>query len=322
MRNEERKAGTSAIPYRVLLAAYLAHLLLPLMFLLDSLWAWHASTADISEKAVVPIATMWLILGLGALASTRSRRHFLDRVSGVLIAIYVICFSVALLELGLRVTIGHLNRNTFRFPPGTKHVSHNLARWGLPGVPATAVFSTNELGLRGPTLPREGRVYKIITVGGSTPECFALDDSQEWPHLPMQAMNERQKEYSVWVGNAGVGGLTTVDHLACFYKRPVLSEADLLIFLIGINDLGVTLISGGAPSQNLLEYRAELILHHAPRERAGGRLFPPVLAVHAGPDRTAQPGLKPQEALVLDPGIRRCSGRKGGPCQGTDRAPP
>jgi hypothetical protein len=262
MTKAEHENRSIAMRPRILLSAYLLHLLVPLAFLLDSLRAMHEGTAWAAEKTLVVIGTMWVLVGLGALAFSRNRRRFLERVSSPLLDVYTLYFSLGLAELGLRIGIRQLNRNPLHFKPGAKMVFHNNRRW--PGLSPTVTFSVNELGLRGPMPPHEGRVYKIITVGGSTTECRGLDDSEEWPHLLMQAMNERQKNYSVWVGNAGVAGLTCVDHLAFLRRLPILSQADLLIFLVGANDLQATLDFGGAPTQRVLEYRAKLFEEHAP----------------------------------------------------------
>ena len=202
----------------LLLGAYLGHLLVPLVLVVDSLWAVHAGAADISEYGVVAIGLIWLVAGLGALVFSRNRRHFLDRISRPLLAVYVFYVSLGLAELGLRVVIQTFNPIPSCFRPGTATVIRNLARWGLPGVPLTANFTTNRLGLRGPLPPSDGRAYKIITVGGSAVACVALDDSQDWSHLLMLAMNDGQKKYPVWVGNSGIDGLTTADLLACLRR--------------------------------------------------------------------------------------------------------
>jgi lysophospholipase L1-like esterase len=112
--------------------------------------------------------------------------------------------------------------------------------------------------------PQGGEVYKVITVGGSTTECMSQSDDQEWPHLLMVELNQRQKGLPVWVGNAGVSGLTSVDHAACLRHLPVLREADLLIFLIGVNDLTAALLFNGASTQEVLEDKADLFTEHAP----------------------------------------------------------
>jgi hypothetical protein len=66
------------------------------------------------------------------------------------------------------------------------------------------------------------------------------------------------------VNNAGAGGLTTVDHLSCLRRLPILTQADLLVFLIGVNDLEAAIEYGGTPTQEALEYKAELFAEHAP----------------------------------------------------------
>ena len=108
-------------------------------------------------------------------------------------------------------------------------------------------------GCVGPDFLVEADVYKVITVGGSTTECLYLDDSETWPQLLMDSTNSRQQAISVWVGNAGRSGRTTVDHLASLRSLPILIEADMLIFQIGINDLSSSLALEGAPTQRALE---------------------------------------------------------------------
>jgi hypothetical protein len=156
----------------------------------------------------------------------------------------------------------YFNRAVLRYPPGK--FDFDFTRWHVLGVTPKVTFTVNALGLRGPMPPQVGKVYRIITIGGSTTECIAQDDAQEWPHLLMVELNQRQKGLPVWVGNAGVSGLTTVTHASCLRRLPVLHQADLLIFLIGVNDLAAALLFDGAPTQEVLEDRAELFAEHAP----------------------------------------------------------
>jgi hypothetical protein len=55
-----------------------------------------------------------------------------------------------------------------------------------------------------------------------------------------------------------------VTHASCLRRLPVLHQADLLIFLIGVNDLAAALLFDGAPTQEVLEDRAELFAEHTP----------------------------------------------------------
>ena len=247
----------------VLLVAYLIHLTLPLIFLVDSLQAAIQGEAGVVEKAVIVVAAVWVALGLGALAFAGDRYGFLKRTSRLLMTFYTLVFCLGLVELGVRIGTRHFNRAPLFLKPGSKMVV-DLTPWPRIGLSSQVTFSVNALGMRGPLPPTGGRVYKIIAVGGSTTECGALDDTEEWPHLLMQLMNSRQTKYFTWVNNAGVSGLTTVDHLSCLRRLPILSQADLLVFLVGVNDLEATLEYGGAPTQVALERKAELFAEHAP----------------------------------------------------------
>jgi hypothetical protein len=261
MNNQEPENNRGGSRSPILLAAYLAHFLIPLVLLADSLRAIHAGAAGVWEKGAVAISAPWLLVGLGTFALIRDRRRFVQRISRPLIAFYTLCFVLGLSELGAGIWFRQ-SGVPLRYKPGSKIVVHPGSN-RRPGVPMTATVSVNEFGLRGPSLPDNGRLYKIIAVGGSTTECSALDDSQEWPHLLMQLMNQAQKPYSVWVANAGVARLTTVDHISCLRRLPILSQADMLIFLIGGLDLQATLDFGGAPTQEALEYRAKRMADHS-----------------------------------------------------------
>jgi len=261
--NRESKTKRSPSSSNFLLGAYLVHLLVPLLLLVDSLRAALRGEAGTLEKAIMVVGGAWVVLGLVAWAQARDKERFLRRAAGPLVSLYTLVFCLGLAELGVRVAIRHFNRVPLARAPGSKMVL-DLTQWHMIGVSPKITFTVNALGLRGPLPATQGRNFKIIAVGGSTTECGALDDTEEWPHLLMELMNSRQKKYFTWVNNAGVSGLTTVDHLSCLRRIPILSQVDLLVFLIGVNDLEASLEYGGAPTQQALERRAELFAEHAP----------------------------------------------------------
>jgi GDSL-like Lipase/Acylhydrolase family len=189
-------------------------------------------------------------------------RRYLSWMSKALLIVLGLCFALAIGEVAVRAKVRYFNRAVLRYPPGK--VEFDFTRAHTLGVSPKVTFTVNAMGLRGPMPPQVGKVYRIITIGGSTTECIAQDDSLEWPHLLMVELNQRQKGLPVWVGNAGVSGLNTVDHAFCLRRLPVLRQADLLIFLIGVNDLAAALVFNGAPTQAVLEDRAELFAEHAP----------------------------------------------------------
>ena len=241
------------------LLAYLAHLLVPLFLILDITTAWRLRYIHFEllsgSMIVLTVSVLWLAIGLGAFL-TPDRKAFLRRISRPLLAIYAVYLSLILLELFLRVAISSMLPIPTAFPPGKRWV-HEIDSSICPGVHGVKNFTVNESGLRGPPLLGMKDAYKIVTIGGSTTECLALDDSEEWAHLLMQEINARQKGHRVWIGNAGRDGHNTVHHLAFLKTLPILKQVDMLIFLIGANDLEATLAFEGAATQHYLETMAD-----------------------------------------------------------------
>jgi len=260
---EDSREPRDRLRSRILLAAYLAHLAVPLVVVLDSFRPIYESMAANPMPPVIGfVCVVWIALALGALLLSRDRHRFLNMMSGPLLMFFGLCVSLAVVEVAVRAETRYFNRAVLRYPPGK--FDFDFTRAHIPGVSPKVTFTVNAMGLRGPMPPQVGNVYRIITVGGSTTECIAQNDAQEWPHLLMVDLNRRQEGLPVWVGNAGVSGLNTVDHASCLRRLPVLRQADLLIFLIGVNDLGAALAFGGARSQEVLEDRADLFAEHAP----------------------------------------------------------
>jgi lysophospholipase L1-like esterase len=108
----------------------------------------------------------------------------------------------------------------------------------MPGIEGETRFTVNSLGVRGPELlPRES-TYRILCIGGSTTECLYLDDSEAWPQLLMDTLNQHSDEQRMWVGNLGISGYSTVDHLKFLSEDTLWKEMDSLVFMVGANDLG------------------------------------------------------------------------------------
>jgi hypothetical protein len=63
-----------------------------------------------------------------------------------------------------------------------------------------------------------------------------LDDSEEWTHLLMQEINNSQP-HRVWVGNFGIVGKTSVDHLMLLQSLPASIQTDMAVILMGVNEL-------------------------------------------------------------------------------------
>jgi len=249
-----RRAGAIQI-------AYLAHLALPAFLLVDTLVLPSLAGLPLllgsSDKMVAALGSVWLAGGLAALLLSRDRERFLGLVQKALLSFYTVLVIVGILEPVAR----RVFKRRSPYPGVWMAKTRILTRADplqTPGVSGIKKFTVNEIGLRGPPVPQDGNPYRIVTIGGSTTECAALDDSEEWPHLLMEGLNARQASRRVWVGNAGISGHTAVQHRALLESLPILDEADLVIFFIGANDLWTTIAARGAPTAREQEHYAAL----------------------------------------------------------------
>ncbi len=110
----------------------------------------------------------------------------------------------------------------------------------LNGVSSEAMYTTNSWGLRGDEPPWDWEdTLTIVAVGGSTTQCFYLDDKKAWPFLLQESLKSSFPK--VWVGNGGIDGQSSRAHIVFF--REVLSEIspDIAVVLVGVNDLMISL---------------------------------------------------------------------------------
>ncbi|TRZ53595.1 SGNH/GDSL hydrolase family protein [bacterium] len=155
--------------------------------------------------------------------------------------ILLICLStVASLLLGEIVLRFVLPKSYYIWTPNLK-VVFKPHQDVIPGISGPARFVTNSHGIRGDELT-PSHTYRILTIGGSTTECLFLDQYETWPYLLQQTLNENTLNHNVWVGNAGMSGMTTRHHLIAMQYLPLREmRIDAIILLIGINDFSIRL---------------------------------------------------------------------------------
>lgn len=131
----------------------------------------------------------------------------------------------------------------------------------MQGVAGTSTFRTSSLGLRADELAPDA-TPKVLAVGGSTTECLYLDQDEAWPALMQERLGP-----DAWVGNAGVSGRLTRDHVVQLeHLLPALPRLDRVVLLIGVNDLMLVLGQGESYDPRGLDAPGE-------RERAFLRAF-------------------------------------------------
>ena len=96
----------------------------------------------------------------------------------------------------------------------------------------------NSIGFRGPDPPRDfANRLTIVTVGGSTTECHYLDDGKTWTDAMARAIEKEAPD--VWVNNGGLDGQSTHGHLVLLRDFLVTLQPKVIVFLIGVNDVGL-----------------------------------------------------------------------------------
>jgi lysophospholipase L1-like esterase len=235
---------------KLIVVSYCGHLLVPFCVFIDLAAASHIASLSTSEWVLALFCGLWLFGGTSALLSPFLRRK-ITKMWRPLAVFYGLLLAAGMFEICARPLIGKQFLAPASVWPPHSRIEIRHTPGVAPDLSAKTMFTTNELGLRGPAIPQSS-AYKILTLGGSTTECMDLDDSEEWPHLLMAKLNSGQSVVQAWVANGGVSGYTTAEHLAFLKRISALASANVYIFLIGINDLQATLaVRGGSSSQML-----------------------------------------------------------------------
>lgn len=101
------------------------------------------------------------------------------------------------------------------------------------------IHTKNSLGFRGPELPEHPEsTLSIITVGGSTTECFYLSDDKAWPHVLGKKLEKNFD--NIWMNNAGLDGHSTFGHQVLMEDYIAKIRPKLVLFLVGLNDEAVS----------------------------------------------------------------------------------
>ncbi len=98
------------------------------------------------------------------------------------------------------------------------------------------IHKKNSMGFRGEELPTDSANYtKIITIGGSTTECFFISDDKAWPQVMQTELRKRKR--NVWVNNAGLNGHSSFGHLLLLKDVVLKYKPNYIYFLVGVNDM-------------------------------------------------------------------------------------
>ena len=126
----------------------------------------------------------------------------------------------------------------FEYPRG--YAAATEAEPGLAGIEGRNAFTTNSYGFRGDSLfvPKPAREYRVFVVGGSTAECFYLDDRDDLARVMQNELAVRAgTALTPKVYNVGISGTASDDHIAMIAQRLVHLQPDAIVVLAGANDM-------------------------------------------------------------------------------------
>jgi lysophospholipase L1-like esterase len=78
---------------------------------------------------------------------------------------------------------------------------------------------------------------RIGVIGGSTVECIVLKPEKRWPAVLERLLRENLKNRPVTVLNLGISDQATPTHLSTVAQLAVKLDLDVLVFMLGANDL-------------------------------------------------------------------------------------
>jgi lysophospholipase L1-like esterase len=241
---------------RPLVWAYALHLLVPLAVVIDLVAARYRDAVwGLLETLLAAGGTAFLALGLlVSLVGARRASVWGPWMERYLLAFFAAAVATLVGEGLLRVVLP-LPQEGGLWPGGSFRFSAPDAQL-MPGVSGESRFTVNTAGLRGPDDPSDEADFVIIAIGGSTTENIVLDDSEAWPHLLGVGLEDAQDRLPVWVANAGQSGRNMAEHRELIEALPAAQNADLLVFMVGVNDMLATLAADGGATTEMVEERA------------------------------------------------------------------
>lgn len=149
-------------------------------------------------------------------------------------------FGLILAFVLIEIILNIYNPFDFRIK-GDKIVLSSNITWKfdnkkIKDLDSVIVHSKNSIGFRGPNPPSNFEKWtSIITVGGSTTECFYLSDGNDWPAILSQKLNKKFR--NIWINNAGLDGHSTFGHYILLKDFILKLKPNFAMFLVGCNDI-------------------------------------------------------------------------------------
>ena len=143
------------------------------------------------------------------------------------------------------------------FPQGTQPPIDIHMTQDIPGLSKKVHFTKNRFGLRTNTIHRtkkEKDSYRIIVLGASTAEQATHDNDKTWAIQLEQLLQKRFPERNIQLGIYATGGAKTHELLRWVNLHLLDLKPDLVITLLGVNNLATDLLHYQNPPEALTRY--------------------------------------------------------------------
>jgi lysophospholipase L1-like esterase len=179
-------------------------------------------------------------------AAVVSLKRWRSRLRSVAINLLLLLFGIIVALLLLEVLLRIRNPFETRIKGNrivlqtnkTTRIKNNIIKSLDPEVTVTR----NALGFRGANPPADFRdQLTIVTIGGSTTQCFFLNEDQTWTARLGQRLEKSFRP--VWINNAGLDGHSTHGHLVLLEDYIVPLHPKVALFLVGVNDIASSSLS-------------------------------------------------------------------------------
>ncbi len=154
-------------------------------------------------------------------------------IKKISIIFFSLIFIFSCLEIGIRFLEPANSHLLFR-PNSTYEFKIDTV--SFPGFSRSTSVKINKDGYRGELYNSKAK-YHILAIGGSTTECFLLNEDKTWTKLLKEKISNNIEE-EIWLGNLGKSGLNSQHHIEQLkVLEASFPKIDLVIFLMGINDM-------------------------------------------------------------------------------------
>ena len=159
-------------------------------------------------------------------------KAFFKNILAVLLGLTLALMALEILLRVVQPVEYRVRGNEIALPRNKKYVFINDK---IDRLDRVIYFTRNQLGFRGEPPPKNfAQTLTILTVGGSTTECFHISDGKAWPDLLAQRL--RGEFQPLWLNNAGLDGHSTFGHLVLMKDFIVQLKPKVVLFFVGVND--------------------------------------------------------------------------------------